>query len=638
MSYKLQAAIAVAVTGMTNGVMAADDIYRLDDVVVTASRTAQTVDQALAPVTVITRDEIERSQASSVPELLARTPGIQIKSNGGSGSVTSAFVRGTASAQTLVLIDGLRVNSATGGTAELQYLDPDQIERIEVVRGAGASLYGADAVGGIIQIFTRQGFGKPHISLKAGVGNMGTSDFGINTGGEFGATRFNIGAKLYETDGYDFTNDDYSSNTGLNKDDDGYRNKSFSASLSHSFDNGSEAGMRISHVQGKSEYDGAVYDDDFSAYPYDAYTLFNNTSIAGYYALSVTDQWFSKVDLGYVKNKNRERAGKVSNDMTFIPTFMETQRESLLWQNDIEWQESQFLTLGLDYYKDSVDKTDKFVDPTTNKVEDSRYNTAVFVQNQSQFERSDLQLALRRDHNEVYGDNTTGKIAYGHDLPKAMRLIASYGTAFRAPTFNDLYFPDSDYGVGNPNLKPEKSANAELTLKGFHTSGRWEVTAFQNDIDDMINWASVDGNPFKTTPSNVDEARIRGLEAVFDAQLMGWRIYTALTLLDPKDTKTDKVLVRRAKQNLVVDANHQWKKWTFGFTAKAQGHSYNDKNNDDRIAGFATFDIRTALQVSKEIKLEAKVTNLLDKDYYEVKGYRKEPRAGLVSVIWTPEL
>ena len=638
MSYKLRTAVTIAVAGTVHPALAADDIYRLDDVVVTASRTAQTVDQALAPVTVITRGDIERSQASSVTELLSRTPGVQIKSNGGAGSITSTFVRGTASAQTLVLVDGQRVNSATGGVPELQYLDPDQIERIEIVRGAGASLYGADAVGGIIQIFTRQGRGKPLVSLKAGVGSMGTSEFGVNAGGQSGSTRFNVGARLYETSGYDFTNDDFNDNSGVNLDDDGYRNKSFSASLAHGFDNSSEVGVRLSHSQGKSQYDAVLYDDAFVSYPFDAYTLFNNTSVSGYYTIPVNDLWFSRFDLGYIRNKSRDRGDKVPDEVTFTPTFMETRRASLLWQNDIEWQESQLLILGLDYYKDFVDSTGDFVNPATGKVEDSRYNAAIFVQNQSQFENSDLQLSLRHDKNEAYGDNTTGKVAYGYDLPKAMRIIASYGTAFRAPTFNDLYYPDSPWSVGNPDLKPEKSGNAELTLKGNHKIGRWEASVFQNDIDDLINWAPIEESSDKIKPFNVDEARIRGLEVVLDTQWAGWDIHTSLTLLDPKDTRTDKVLVRRARQNLVIDANHQWQKWTFGATTKAQGHSYNDAANNERTPGFATFDIRAAFQVNKEVKLEAKVTNLLDKEYYEVKGYRKEPRAGMVSVTWTPEI
>ena len=452
-------AVAMAAAGIAMSAQA-NEAYELDRIVVSASRTAQTVDQALAPVTVITRDDIERSQASSLSELLSRTPGIQVNSNGGRGSQTSIFIRGSGSSHTLVLVDGQRVNSATGGSAEIQYMDPDQIERIEIVRGAGASLYGADAVGGIVQIFTRQGRGKPSASVKASVGNMGTHEYALNAGGQAGNTRFNIGASFAESDGFDFTNDDFSYNSGANLDDDGYRNKSVSANVSHEFEGGSEVGMRVSHAQGKSEYDAF-----HSGFPYDAFTLFNNTSVNGYYSMPVNDRWFTRLDLGYVDNFSENDGGDFVDGDGFKPSSFGTKRTSLLWQNDLEWMQSQLLTVGLDYYRDKAYNSNGFVNPDTGKAaKDSRYNVAVFVQNQSDFENSDLQLSLRQDKNEAYGNNTTGKVAYGYDLPKSMRVIASYGTAFRAPTFNDLYFPDP-FMIGNPNLKPETSRNAELALE-----------------------------------------------------------------------------------------------------------------------------------------------------------------------------
>ena len=637
MSYKLQAAIGVAVAGFVNASMAADDVYRLDDVVVTASRTAQTVDQALAAVTVITREEIERSQATSVQELIRRAPGVQVSGNGGLGAQTSVFIRGAASQQTLLLVDGQRVNSATAGVAELQYLNPDQIEKIEIVRGPGSSLYGADAVGGIIHVFTRQGRDKPHVSVKAGVGNMGTHGLGINAGGQSGSTRFYIGANLLETEGFDVTNNNYRDflgnnlNTGANRDKDGYRNKSVSASLSHRFDNDSEAGIRVSHAEGKSEYDAA----DNNLKPYNAYTLFNNTSLNGYYSLPVNDQWLSRIDLGYVDNESKQRGDRVEEGSSYTQSFFATKRLSAQWQNDLAWSDVHLLTLGLDYYQDKVDNSQSFINPRTGKVEDSRYNTAVFIQNQSSFNHGDLQVALRRDKNQSYGYNTTGNLAYGHDLPKNMRFIASYGTAFRAPTFNDLYFPD-EWMPGNPDLKPETSENIEFSLKGDHAIGVWQVSVFQNDIDDMIQWA--EGANGKWTPSNVDEARIRGIEFSLDTHFMNWDIHTAVTLLDPEDKKLKKTLQRRARQTLQMDADRRYGKWSFGGSVYAQGHSYDKPGHDDRLAGFTTIDLRVARQINNEVKAELKVTNLLDKEYHVAREYNTQPRAGIFSVTWTPEI
>ena len=630
MSYQIRLAVALAAAGMAVNAQA-ENVYELDRIVVSASRTAQTVDQALAPVTVITREDIERSQASNVVELIEKTPSINISSNGGAGATTSVFIRGASSQQTLVLVDGQRLNSATAGNAELQYLNPNQIERIEIVRGPMSSLYGADAVGGIIHIFTRKGQGEPRVTVRAGIGSRGTSELGVNAGGQSGNTRFNIGANFHETDGFDVTNNDYSHNTGQNLDKDGYRNKSLSGNLSHRFENESEAGVRFSHTEGKNEYDNV--DHFLTNRPYNAYTLFQTSSANLFYDLPVNDLWMTRFDTGYMYHKSRQLGDGLADDSLYEPSFFKTERVSFFWQNDITWQDNQLLTAGLDYYNDKVDNSSPYINPENGKIVDSRYNTAVFVQNQSEFEGSDLQVALRRDMNEAYGDHTTGNIAWGFELPESMRLIASFGTAFRAPTFNDLYFPDAGWAVGNPDLKPEKSKNYELSLKGDHVIGQWQISVFQNDIDNMINWATVDG---VSKPSNVDAARIRGIETSLTTSVFGWKTTGSFTFLDPKDAKTDKLLLRRSRQNFTLDMNRDFGKYSMGGTFKAQ--SYSMDSGDQRLAGFGTMDLRAAYQITPEVKAEFKVVNLFDKDYSTAYGYRREPRGGFVTMVWTPKI
>ncbi|WP_299734640.1 TonB-dependent receptor [uncultured Endozoicomonas sp.] len=599
--------------------------YTMDRVVVSATRTAQSVDETLAPVSVITREDIERSQASSVPELLRTVPGVQLTSNGGRGASVSMMIRGASSEQTLVLIDGQRINGATNGTPELQYLDPSQIDRIEIVRGPASSLYGADAIGGVVNIFTRKGEGKPHISVRTAIGTDNTKELGFNAGGKSGNTRFNIGVSTSETDGYNFTNDDYSSASHpASKDDDGYRNTAFSSNVSHQFSNGVEVGISLSHVEGRQEYDGT----------YDAYNKFENSTINVFAQKDINDIWFSRIDAGYVRNNSNH----LGDD---TPSEIETKRTSLLWQNDISWQNNQLLTTGVDYYHDTVGGSGEFIDPHTGKHVDSRYNSALFVQNQSQFENSDLQIALRQDENEAYGSNTTGNIAYGYYLFSDIRLVSSYAIAFRAPTFNNLYYPKNDYGYhGNPDLKPEHSQNYELALKGNQSIGRWEIAIFQNSIEDMIATGDDPKNPKQTMPVNVDKARIRGLEASINSVVMEWNINSTLTLLDPRNRKTDTYLARRAKQNITLSADRQFGSWSTGATVYAQGRSYNKDSkgiNSEPLSGFATIDFRLAKQLNKEFKSQLILSNLLDKEYSTTKGYNAPPRAGIVSLTWTPE-
>ncbi|GAA4649506.1 TonB-dependent vitamin B12 receptor [Kistimonas scapharcae] len=594
----------------------ADDVYEMDNVVVTASRTAQTIDETLAPVTVISRKDIEQSQASSVPELLKRVPGMQVSTSGGAGSTTSIYLRGTKTAQTLVLLDGHRIDSATSGSASLQIIDPDMIERIEVVRGPRSSLYGADAVGGVIQIFTRKGHSDPRLTLKIGAGSHGTNQYGLNYGGKVGGTNFNIGGKFFETEGYDNT----SSKSNYSGDDDAYRNKSFTASVSHTFDNNVEAGVNILHSEGKNEYDSSYY-----MRPYDEFRF---STINAFLNIPVNDNWTTRLTTGY-SNEMGENFQRLLDGTHKKNGSIKSMRNTASWLNDIAWADNQLLTAGIDYSNDRVDTK-----PNSYEV-DSRYNKAVFVQNQSSFENSNLQVGLRRDKNEAFGYKTTGNISWGVNLTDNYRLITSYGTAFRAPTMMDLYYPGSE----SPDLKPEKSKNAEVELRGnLSQVSHWSVAVFQNDMDDMLLWDGV-----LRRVNNIEKARIRGIEATFSTQMAAWDITASATYLDPKNLsdneKTkDKVLQRRARQLLSLDADRAFGRFSFGGTVRAQGKSYDDAENEDRLSGFVTVDLRTAYRFSSELKGELKLANLMDKEYQTALGYQGEPRGVFVSMTWTPEI
>ena len=591
----------------------ASDVYELDKVVVTAARTAQTVDETLAPVTVIARQDIERAQASSVPELLSKVPGVQIASNGGPGSMAGVYIRGTKTAQTLILVDGHKVNTPEGGDATLQYLDPDQIERIEVVRGPRSSLYGADAVGGVINIFTRKGSDRPALTFKAGMGSHGTAEYGVNIGGEQDGTRFSLGARLFETQGYDRT----TNTLGTEKDDDAFRNKSFSGSLSRMFEGGIEVGANFSHAEGKSEYDMGCSAYGCSTWEGGPRTYFNQSSASVFLAMPVNEAWDIRLNTGYARDKRSDKENEYGD------SHATNQCYSASWLNDIAWTDDQLLTAGVDYSIDKVDSSNSY-------SVDERYNVGVFAQNHTSFESSELQLGGRYDKNEAYGNKATGNIAWGFSLPKQMRLVASYGTAFRAPTFVDLYYPGSE----SPDLKPETSKNAEVELKGqFGRSSNWSVNVFQNDMNEMLVWDLASGRM-----SNVEEARVRGIELSAGSRIFNWDINANLSLLNPENLTTGKQLERRAKQLFNLDADRQWQRWGVGATFRAQGSSWNDAANTESVAGFGTLDLRASMQITQDLSARLKLVNLMDKKYTTTLYYLDQPRSAYLTLIWTPAL
>ncbi len=608
--------LAITLSAMAAGAYA-ENIYRLDQVVVTAARTAQTVDETLAPVTVIDRAQIERSQTMTVAELLNQSaPGVQITSNGGPGSNSGVYIRGTKTAQTLILMDGRKINSASSGSAPLEYIDPQTIERIEVVRGPRSTLYGADAVGGVINIITRKGSGSPVLTVKAGGGSRSTGEYGLNYNGESAGTRFNLGARLLETQGYDRTVAKKTPNDA-NWDDDAFRNKSFSASLSRQLENDLEFGSSVAYFHGKSEYDNVYAPTAKPA------SLFTESMVDAYITKPMTSVWHARLEVGYISDsrKSADKSSKTDNKSL-----------SLSWLNDIVWGNNQLLTTGIDYTKDRVDST------TTYAV-DERSNTGVFVQNLTTLSASDVQLSGRYDDNEAFGSQFTGSAAWGFNLPAGLRLVASYGTAFRAPTFDDMY-RQSFFSAPNPDLKPEFAKNAELELRGVidrHTD--WSVNVYQNNMDDMLNSAPRADGKWHTV--NIDKARIRGIEFEASTRYAGVDVSTNLTVLDPQNrsgVNAGKKLHYRAQKLIALNADKDFGPWSLGGTWRAQGKTWTDPSNTKQIPGYGTVDLRASYQWAEGVKTQLKVTNLLDKEYQPVVGYRGEPRGIFATVAWSPKL
>lgn len=602
-----------------------DDALKLPDTLISANRQVESRTATSAANTVFTRADIDRLQPSSVTDLLTRVPGLQVAPTGGRGSLPGIFIRGTKAAQSLVLVDGVRIANATSGDSGLQFLDVDQIERVEVLRGSRSAVYGSDAIGGVIQIFTRRSSGpglQPRLRLAAGSNQTFQRSLGLSGGDD--ATRFNLGASLDETAGIDSTGPSFASDG----DHDAYRDKSLTLSLSHTFDERFEAGLNLLDSRGRSEYDNPFGRFDpvtFESFGQKPYTDFSVSSLGSYLDAQLNDAWHLRLELAHSENRDDKR-DKLSDDRFVFNTY----RDQITWQNDLKLAEQHNLLLGGDWYEDRVHGSTDF-------SEDSRWNRAAFIQHRYSGEDFSTELGVRHDENQQFGGQTTWSGSLTIPLNARNDVLLSYSEGFRAPTFNDLYYPQ----YSNPNLKPERSKSYEVQWRSQLThDSRLETSLYRTDLRDAIIFGQ------DSIPQNVASARINGLEMALDQQWGEWRSQLGLALIDPRDRDSGHTLARRARRTLSLDLDRQFERLNVGASWQAVSASYDDEANRNRLGGYGLLGLRAGWLASEELKLEVKLDNLLDKDYSRALysfdgasyGYREEGRTALFSITWTPAL
>ncbi|ALN62856.1 tonB-dependent vitamin B12 receptor [Lysobacter antibioticus] len=590
----------------------------LDQVVVTASRTAQTQDATLAAVTVIDRAQIERLQPSSLPELLRGTPGASLANNGGPGKATSLFLRGSESDHVLVLIDGVKIGSATSGGASLQDIPVEQIERVEIVRGPFSSLYGSEAIGGVIQIFTRRPQGAFVPSFSASIGSYATHRATAGVAGKGERGWYSINAAHEDTDGINACRGKPSPGGAgcftYSPDRDGYRNDSLTLQGGYRFNEQWDAEARLFRTENHNEYDGSQNNEADGV-----------QQVAG---AKLRYRPSDRVSLSASAGRSEDLSDTYKNGK-YSSTF-ETRRQLGSVQGDLGIG-SGLLTLGFDWQRDRIDSNTRY-------ARDARILRGAFGQWQQSFGAHALQASLRRDDDSQFGGETTGSLLWGWNLSEALRLTASYGTAFKAPTFNELYYP----GYGNAGLSPETSRSVEIGLRGTHGERRqhvWSLNAYESDIDDLIAFDSSIG-----LPGNVDRARIRGLEAAFDTRLADWDLRASATWLDPRNdsrsASRDKFLPRRARQSARIDADRRFAvgngAWSFGASVYAAGDRYDDLANTRRLAGYALTDLRLGYAFNEAWSLQLAANNVFDRRYETAAFYNQPGRNYLLTLRYRP--
>jgi vitamin B12 transporter len=595
---------SLLLTGFNAQLYAQETVQNLPDMVVTATRTEMAKNQLASAATVYTRKDIERLQVNTLPDLLKYAPGVDVTQLGGYGKIASVFMRGTNSDHVLVLIDGIKAGSASVGMTAFEFIPIDQIERVEIIRGPQSSLYGSEAIGGVIQIFTRKGKQdeSPSVTLDAGGGSYDTAKASGTVSGAWNNSWYSLGASHFNSQGFN-SRQATPGPFGLNEPDkDGYYNTGLNARVGHRFDNNAEVEAFFMRTEGKTEYDG----------DYQNKTEFVNQVVGTSAGMNLLDNWRSTLRLG----QSRDDGDNFAPDGSFSSRF-NTTRWNATWQNQFDLSDNHQLIAGTDYRVDEVDSSTVF-------NQNSRYDVGIFGELHSRIlDNHFINASLRWDENEAFGDYVTGNFGWRYNTPIGISPFASFGNAFKAPTFNELYWPDDGYGGGNANLKPEQSTSFEAGLAGDHDWMQWEIRAYHTNIDNLIS-----GWP----PQNVDKAQIDGVETEISTQLAGWNNKLSMNLLSPKDRQTNARLQRRAEKTLSYDLSRSFGQFDLGANVLAQGDRFDDTLNKVKVGGYVTVDLRTAYHINKNWMLSAKLNNLLDKQYQTVNTFNTADRNFFLSI------
>ena len=575
-------------------------------VVVTATRTAQPLSRVLADISVLERDAIERSGASCAADLLAQLPGVQFARNGGPAGVTSVFIRGAESRHTAVYIDGLRVDGQATGGAPWELLPIDQIERIEVLRGPAAAVYGSDAVAGVVQLFTKRGSGPLQARAALSVGTQDTLQGSAAISGATGVLDYALTASHGRSQGFNAR-----ATATSNPDDDGWRRSGVQARLGAQLAPGHrvDAALLASNLWGQYDQSGTA--DDVSR---QALRTAN---------LSWQGQWSADSD-------TRLQLGESRNTYESQPSFYRT--ETTL-RNFVLQQGQRFGAHRLDLTLER--KEDELLNPATAfsaTLQGARHQNALALGWQAEFGAHAWQAHVRHDHDSEFGGQPTGSLAWGWQWAPAWRVMASAATSFRAPT---LYQRFSEYGVAG--LSPEKGRNVELGLRWAQAGTEFSATAWRNRVRQLILFGAA--GPCASAfgcYENAGQVRYEGLTLAGRGKLAGLALHGSVDWHDPRNLDTDKLLARRARAFGSFGADAQWAGWGLGLELQASGGRFDNAANTpaQRMGGYAVVNLRAERALTPDLTLHLRIDNAGDKDYQLARTYPMAGRSAQLGLRW----
>lgn len=580
---------------------------QMAETVVTGSRAEASVEQLTADVTVIDAKQIERAAGSSLPELLQREAGLQMTSNGGLGKEASVFTRGTESRHTILLVDGVRYGSATSGGPSWANIPLASIERIEVIKGPASALYGSDAVGGVVQIFTKKGQDgqpfSPYASLTLGSYRHAQASAGLS--GSQQGWNYALNAQRTTQRGFSATNP--KAGSSFNPDRDPFRQSSVNASLGYAINSDWRVDGSMLYSEGINHFDDGPGVDTRSALR----TQVSTASVTG----RILQDWKSKFTVSHSRDENNAIASFYASN---VPGLFATTQRQYQWQNDL------VTPVGL--VVAGLERLEQKVNSSTPYAVTQRTVNSGFIGLTGDAGPHSWQANLRRDQNSQFGSKNTWGAGYGLQLSEHWRVHASYGTSFVAPSFNQLYWP----GYGTPTLQPEYGRNTDVGVTWSASGHSVKLVHFENRIRGYITSG--------TAPENIPRSRIKGWTLGYSGKLMDWNLRADYDHLDPRNTLTGTQLRRRARDVLRLSADRDWGAWTFGASTLTVGKRYDDDKNtvEKRLGQYTTVDLYASYRLNKAWTLSARVANLTDKDYTTAYGYNVPGRAGYLTLLWQP--
>ncbi|MDP3137638.1 MAG: TonB-dependent receptor [Burkholderiaceae bacterium] len=574
----------------------------LGESVVTATRSTTRSDELVSDVVVIDRATIDVSAARTVPELLARSAGLQMSANGGAGKVSAVFIRGTEARHVILLIDGVRYGSATAGTPMWDAVQLDMIDRIEVLKGPASALYGSEGAGGVVQIFTRTGRQGFHPYATATAGSQGLRQLTAGVSGGQGGLSYALGFQRKRESGFSATNSRVPFGN-FNADKDPFDQDGLNASLAYRFNDRWSADAGLVYTDGVSHFDDGPGRDAQSA----VRSLMAHAGVKG----QLLPGWRSELSFGQSVDTANVLVG------SFMPSDFKTQQDQWIWQNHIDSPLGVVLA-GLEHRKQAVSGSTAY-------IVSQRSIDAAFLGLSGTQGRLSWQANARRDRNSQFGGAGTGFVGVGYRINPNWRLSASHGTSFVAPSFNQLYFP----GFSNPLLQPERGRNTDLGLSW--TAGEHEVKLvhFDNKIRGYMTNT--------TLPLNIPRSRIEGWTLTYEGRVGDFSLRASYDALDPRNELNGLQLPRRAKSQFALGVDWRRGDWRLGGTLLNVGRRFDDAANTAALAGYATLDLYADYAFARDWSVQAKFNNLTNRQYETALGYNQPLRGVFLTLRWQPK-